>query len=58
LRKQENAARINFLIGQVYQQKGFDAEAYNYYNTCLKYNPNYELAFLCQIEHGAGYRTG
>jgi tetratricopeptide (TPR) repeat protein len=49
LRKQENAARINFLIGQVYQQKGFDAEAYNYYSTSLKYNPNYELAFYAKL---------
>ena len=49
LTKQENAARINFLIGQVYQQKGFDAEAYNYYNICLKYNPEYELAFYAKL---------
>jgi tetratricopeptide (TPR) repeat protein len=49
LTKQENAARINFLIGQVYHQKGFDAEAYNYYNICLKYNPNYELDFYAKL---------
>ncbi|MBR9999947.1 MAG: methyltransferase [Cyclobacteriaceae bacterium] len=49
LTRQENAARINFLIGQVYQQKGFDAEAFNYYDICLKYNPNYELSFYAKL---------
>lgn len=49
LTKKENAARIHFLIGQVYQQKGFDAEAYNYYNISLKNNPNYELAFYAKL---------
>jgi tetratricopeptide (TPR) repeat protein len=49
LTKQENTARIHFLIGQIYQQKGFDAEAYNYYNICLKNNPNYELSFYAKL---------
>lgn len=49
LTKKENAARINFIIGQIYQQKGFDAEAYNYYNICLKNNPNYELSFYAML---------
>ncbi len=49
LTKKENTARIHFLIGQVYQQKGFDAEAYNYYNICLKNNPNYELSFYAKL---------
>ena len=49
LTKKENAARMHFLIGQIYQQKGFDAEAYNYYNICLKNNPNYELSFYAKL---------
>ncbi len=49
LTKQENTARIHFLIGQLYQQKGFDAEAYHYYNICLKNNPNYELSFYAKL---------
>ena len=49
LTKKENSARMHFLIGQIYQQKGFDAEAYNYYNICLKNNPNYELSFYARL---------
>lgn len=43
------SARIYFLIGQVYQQIGFEAEAYNNYNTCLKKHPPYELEFYAKL---------
>ncbi len=49
LTKKENAARIYFIIAQVYQEKGFDAEAYNYYSECLKRNPEYELSFYTKL---------
>ncbi len=42
-------ARINFIVGQVYQQLGFEAEAYNYYQQCLKNNPSYELSFYAKL---------
>lgn len=41
--------RIDFIIGQVYQQLGFEAEAYNYYERCLKNGPEYELAFYTKL---------
>ncbi|MEP3389276.1 MAG: methyltransferase, partial [Reichenbachiella sp.] len=42
-------ARINFIIGQVYQSLGFDGEAYNYYKQTLKNNPPYELSFYTKL---------
>ena len=42
-------ARINFIIGQVYQSLGFDGEAYNYYKQTLKNNPPYELSFHTKL---------
>lgn len=42
-------ARIDFIIGQVYQQLGFEAEAYNYYQSTLKNGPEYELEFYTKL---------
>lgn len=42
-------ARIDFIIGQVYQQLGFESEAYNYYQSTLKNGPEYELAFYTKL---------
>ncbi|MFY0626527.1 MAG: hypothetical protein JXR07_09540 [Reichenbachiella sp.] len=42
-------ARVNFIIGQVYQSLGFDGEAYKYYKTTLKNNPPYELSFYTKL---------
>lgn len=42
-------ARINFIIGQVYQSLGFDGEAYVYYKKTLKNNPSYELSFYTKL---------
>lgn len=42
-------ARINFIIGQVYQSLGFDGEAYQYYKQTLKNNPPYELSFYTKL---------
>ncbi len=41
--------RINFIIGQIYQQLGFDAAAYRYYRNSLKNGPEYELAFYTKL---------
>jgi hypothetical protein len=49
LKKKENADRIHFIIAQIYQLKGFDAEAYNYYNQCLQGNPSFELSFYAKL---------
>jgi tetratricopeptide (TPR) repeat protein len=45
----EERARIDFIIGQVYQSLGFEAEAYNYYARCLRNGPPYELAFYAKL---------
>ena len=45
----EGSAKIYFIIGQVYQELGFDAEAYNNYLKCVKSNPDYELSFYASL---------
>lgn len=42
-------ARIDFIIGQVYQELGFEAEAYTYYENTLRNNPSYELSFYTKL---------
>ncbi len=42
-------ARVEFIIGQVYQELGFDAEAHHYYERSLKNNPDYELSFYTKL---------
>ncbi len=49
LSKKEGKARMYFILGQLFQEKGFDAEAYKYYNLCLKTNPEYELSFYSKL---------
>ena len=41
--------KILFLIGQIYQKKGFKNEAYEYYRKCLKNNPSFDLAFYTKL---------
>ncbi len=47
--KNKVKARINFIIGQIYQELGFDANAYDFYNNVLKNNPAYELDFYTRL---------
>ena len=42
-------SKILFLIGQIYQKKGFKNEAYKYYRKCLKNNPSFELEFYTKL---------
>ena len=49
MKKSEGRAKIYFIIGQVYQSLGFDAEAYNYYTKCIRNNPDYELFFYAAL---------
>jgi tetratricopeptide (TPR) repeat protein len=49
LTKTDRKARIYFIIGQVYQQLGFGAEAYNYYRKTLSANPEYEIDFYARL---------
>ena len=49
LKKKDRRGRIYFIIGQVYQRLGFEAEAYNYYKKCLGTNPDYEVDFYARL---------
>lgn len=49
LERKDRKGRIYFLIGQVYQKLGFDAEAYNYYRKCVASNPDYEIDFYARL---------
>lgn len=49
LTRTDRKARIYFIIGQVYQQLGFGAEAYNYYRKVLSANPEYEIDFYARL---------
>lgn len=49
LTRQDRKGRIYFIIGQVYQKLGFDAEAYNFYRKCLATNPDYEIDFYARL---------
>lgn len=50
--RDQDKARIQFIIGQVYQELGFDAEAYKFYDLSLKNNPTYELSFYTKLNMG------
>ncbi|MDN5212667.1 tetratricopeptide repeat protein [Fulvivirgaceae bacterium BMA12] len=49
MKKSEGKAKIYFIIGQIYQSLGFDAEAHSNYTKCIKYNPDYELFFYARL---------
>lgn len=49
LKKRDKPGRIFFIIGQVYQKLGFEAEAYNYYRKCLSTHPEYEVDFYARL---------
>ncbi|UII22038.1 type IX secretion system periplasmic lipoprotein PorW/SprE [Fulvivirga ligni] len=49
LKKSDGKGRIYFIIGQIYQDLGFDSEAYNYYKKCIASNPEYELDFYARL---------
>ncbi len=45
----DEKARIDFIIGQVYQELGFEANAYDYYKRALKGSNTYELSFYTKL---------
>ncbi|MBT1702672.1 tetratricopeptide repeat protein [Chryseosolibacter indicus] len=49
LKKSDRRGRIYFIIGQVYQRLGFEAEAYNFYKKCISTNPEYEVDFYARL---------
>jgi tetratricopeptide (TPR) repeat protein len=49
LTRKDRKGRIYFIVGQVYQKLGFNAEAYNFYKKCLTTNPEYEIDFYARL---------
>ena len=49
MKNREGKAKIHFILGQIFQELGFDAEAYNHYSDCLGSNPDYELSFYAKL---------
>jgi tetratricopeptide (TPR) repeat protein len=45
----KDKARIQFVIGQVYQQLKFNGSAYYYYEKSLRSHPSYELSFYTKL---------
>lgn len=48
-KKADRPGRIYFIIGQVYQKLGFEAQAFNYYKKCLGTHPEYEVDFYARL---------
>jgi len=44
-------ARIHFILGQLYEDKGDRGNAALHYSKCLKYNPPYEMAFNARLKN-------
>ncbi len=55
MRNDEGKAKIYYIIGQIYQQLGFDAEAYSNYQKVLRSNPEYELFFYARLNMAQVY---
>lgn len=51
----EGRARTYFIIGQLYQDLGFDAQAYQNYEEVLRSNPEYELYFYARLNMAQVY---
>jgi tetratricopeptide (TPR) repeat protein len=49
IRKGDQKARIHFIMGQINQMSGNDADAYYHYRSTLKNNPTYELSFYSRL---------
>ncbi|MEK6479104.1 methyltransferase [Catalinimonas sp. 4WD22] len=55
LNNDEGRARTYFIIGQLYQDLGFDAQAYQNYEEVLRSNPEYELYFYARLNMAQVY---
>lgn len=49
LKKKDRRGRVYFIIGQVYQELGFEAEAFNFYKKTISTNPEYEIDFYARL---------
>ncbi len=55
LHNDEGKARVYYIIGQIYQELGYDAQAYSNYQEVLKSNPEYELYFYARLNMAQVY---
>lgn len=55
MKNAEGRARIYYIIGQIYQELNFDAQAYENYEQVLKSNPEYELYFYARLNMAQVY---
>jgi tetratricopeptide (TPR) repeat protein len=49
LTRKDRPGRVYFIIGQVYQEIGFESEAFNFYKECISTNPEYEVDFYARL---------
>ncbi|MGB3617824.1 MAG: hypothetical protein WBA12_06870, partial [Catalinimonas sp.] len=49
IKQRDRRARINFILGQIYQEQGQDQPSFDHYRDVLKRNPPYELAFFTKL---------
>lgn len=49
VKKKDDRARINFILGQIHQRLGSQEEAYTYYKKAMKRNPPYEIEFNSKL---------
>ena len=48
-KRKQKRTRLNFLLGQLYQQTGHNEDAYKAYAKVIRANPPYEMAFSARI---------
>jgi hypothetical protein len=48
-KKKKEKGRLAFILAQVYQQRGNNAQAFQMFDRVLKYNPSYEMEFNARL---------
>lgn len=49
-KRKKEKARFNFILGQLYEQKGQNEKAITYYKKAIKYKPVYDMVFYSKIK--------
>ena len=55
VKNRDQRARILFILGQLAQRKGLNAEANNYYKACMKLNPPLAMSFNATLNRALCY---
>ncbi len=48
-RERDQRSRLHFILGQILQMQGQDADSYYHYRQVLRHNPPYELSFYTKL---------